>query len=123
MKSLRSMMCRILMGCVAVLPFHNASAGMIATPAADRDTINAFLERGEVQAQLAALGVEAGAAQARVAALSDEEAAVLAAKVREAPAGGNASPGLVVFIIVVIIGFLICSAELVVAGKKPAFCF
>jgi len=128
---MKGIISRILMACIAVLPFDGARAGMIGTPSpapanagvTDRAAIGAFLERAEVSAQLATLGVDPAAARARVDALTDEEAGALAQQVRAAPAGSNAGPGLVIFIIVVLVGFLICSAELVVAGKRPAFCF
>src|SRR5207244_8745198 len=120
MRLWRGIVSRILVACIALLPFDGARAGMIATPAAaaDREAIGVFLERGEVGAQLAALGVAPAAARARVDALTDEEASVLARQVRAAPAGSSAGPGLVIFIIVVLVGFLICSAELMVAGKR-----
>ena len=70
-----------------------ARAAMIATPdaaavAADRQRVEAFLERSDVAARLQALGVRPEDARARVAALSDEEVSELAGHMQTLPAGG-----------------------------------
>lgn len=70
-----------------------ALAGIVSTGAvvagAERERLAGLLERGEVQTRLQALGVDPAQARARVAALSDEEAAQLAARLDELPAGGD----------------------------------
>lgn len=70
-----------------------ALAGIVGTDAvvagAERERLAGLLERGDVQARLQALGVDPADARARVAALSDEEAAQLAARLDELPAGGD----------------------------------
>jgi hypothetical protein len=86
---------RILVVCSAALPLQ-ASAGLIGTdPAltaaqasAARSSVSAFVSRAEVAKRLQALGVSREAALARVAALTDAEAAQLAARIDEQPAGG-----------------------------------
>lgn len=57
--------------------------------AANRAKVNAFLAREEVRQALVAQGVSEQAVQARVQALTDEEAAQLAGRVDQAPAGGD----------------------------------
>lgn len=59
-----------------------------------------LLERGDVQARLQALGVDPTQARERVAALSDEEAARLAARLDQLPAGGDIlGVALIVFLV------------------------
>lgn len=70
-----------------------AQAAMIATAdaaavAADRQRVEAFLERDDVVARLQTLGVRPQDARARVAALSDEEVSALARRMDSLPAGG-----------------------------------
>jgi hypothetical protein len=62
-------------------------AAMLAADA-DRSRIAAALERTELREQLAVFGVSLEQAQARVAALTDAEAAELAGRLDELPAGG-----------------------------------
>lgn len=70
-----------------------ANAGMIATETlaapsgVDRVNIAAQLDRQEVRDALASNGVTVEEAEARIAALSDSEAALLAARIDEDPAG------------------------------------
>ena len=81
-----------------------ALAGIVGTDAvvagAERERLAGLLERSDLQARLQALGVDPADARARVAALSDEEAARLAARIDELPAGGDAlGVALVVFLV------------------------
>jgi hypothetical protein len=70
-----------------------AVAGLVSTDAlvlgAERERLAGMLERAEVQQRLQALGVDPAHAQNRVAALTDQEAAQLAARLDELPAGGS----------------------------------
>jgi hypothetical protein len=70
-----------------------AQAGMLPTPSVvsnpAKERIIGLLERNDVRAQLAALGVSPADATARVAALTDEEAARLASRIDRLPAGGD----------------------------------
>ncbi len=54
-----------------------------------QSTVNAYLARSEVVAQLKALGVDPELARLRVAALSVAELKALAGRIEEAPAGGG----------------------------------
>lgn len=88
------------------LPVH---AGMVATDSVlERSRISSLLERADVQAQLQAYGVSAADVKARVAALSDAEAAELAARIDELPAGGVSVLGaaLIVFLVLLLTDIL-----------------
>jgi hypothetical protein len=88
-----------------------AQAGMLSTEAAiagdAKERIVTFLERSDVQAQLASRGVNPADAKARVASLSDAEAAQLAAQIDRMPAGADAAGAIVGAIILVFIVLLI----------------
>lgn len=106
---------------LTVVPVPAAQARMISTQAlaagaaADdaRARIEAMLERGEVRAQLVALGVDPQIAHDRVTALSDDEARSLARHIDSLPAGGSTlglivGVGLFVFLVLLatdILGF------------------
>ncbi|HBX38851.1 MAG TPA: hypothetical protein DEG76_16875 [Pseudohongiella sp.] len=74
---------------------YAAPQGMVTTEqlmqemqvADQRASVNNFLSRADVQAQLAARGVDAADAQARVSAMSQAELAALSAQIDELPAG------------------------------------
>jgi hypothetical protein len=84
-----------------------AQAAMMATDAAttpssgDRAKIASMLDRADVRAQLEANGVNPAEVKARVAALTDDEAAELAARMEQLPAGGII--GAIVFIFLVLL--------------------
>ena len=83
------------------LPAH---AGMVATEQLlDRERIVTLLERADVQAQLKAHGVSPGEVKARVAALTDSEAAELAARIDELPAGGVSILGVILIVFLVLL--------------------
>lgn len=88
-----------------------AQAGMLATEqavtSAARARIDALLERGDLQAQLAAYGVKASDVKARVAAMSDDEVAQLAGRIDSVPAGGDAAGALIGAAVLVFIVLLI----------------
>jgi hypothetical protein len=107
----------------ALLPLRMAQAEMIGTAqGADRDAIAAFLLRADIQNELIALGADPSTVEKRVANLTDQEATTLAEKIRTAPAGGNAGPGLLLFLLVVLAGFLFCAAT-VGLKERPSLCF
>jgi hypothetical protein len=87
------------------------NAAMVPTDMAldePRERIAELLDRADVQAQLQAYGVSAAEVKSRVAALSDVEAAQLAAKIDELPAGGVSIIGaiLIVFLVLLITDIL-----------------
>jgi len=88
-----------------------AQAAMVATESAlgaERVRIVEILDRAEVQAQLQAYGVNPSDVKARVAALTDAEAAELAARIDELPAGGVSilSAILIVFLVLLLTDIL-----------------
>ncbi len=100
MNRLRSLLAASLIVCIAGLGVPlPAQAGMIATEqaagSAARARLQALLDRADLQAKLAAYGVQASDVKARVAALSDDEAAQLAAQIDNAPAGSDAAGALI----------------------------
>jgi hypothetical protein len=89
-------------------PVHAAMLAADAAGSPARGRIAAALEREDVRAQLAARGIGLEQARARVAALTDAEAAELAARIDEAPAGGVDILGvaLVVFLVLLLTDIL-----------------
>lgn len=91
-----------------------AQAAMLSTGNAlasnARERINTLLERQDLQAKLAAYGVQVSDVKARVAALSDEEAAQLAGQIDQAPAGGDGGAligaALIVFLVLLLTDIL-----------------
>ena len=91
----------LILSLVLPLPAH---AGMVATESLlERERIATLLERADVQAQLQAYGVSAGEVKARVAALTDAEAAELAARLDELPAGGVSILGAILIVFLVLL--------------------
>ena len=90
-----------------------AQAGMLGTENAlaaqsgARERINTLLERRDLRAQLESYGVNPAEVKARVAALTDEEAAQLAAKIDQLPAGADAAGALISALLIVFIVLLI----------------
>jgi len=81
-----------------------ALAGIVSTEAvvasAERERLAGIMDRADVRERLQALGVDPAEAKARVAALSDDEAAQLAARMDELPAGGDVlGVALIVFLV------------------------
>jgi hypothetical protein len=102
----RSIACLLILSLAIPLPAH---AALVATvDALDRERILTVLERADVQAQLQVYGVSPGDVKARVAALTDGEAAELAARIDELPAGGVSILGvaLIVFLVLLLTDIL-----------------
>jgi hypothetical protein len=95
----------VLLAITLVVPLP-ARAAMLSTESAldpDRERIAQILDRTDVQAQLQAFGVSAAEVTARVVALTDEEAAELAARIGELPAGGADVLGVVLIVFLVLL--------------------
>jgi len=90
-----------------------AQAGMLPTDTAlkqnksARERIASALERRDVRTQLEALGVNPADVSARVAALSDDEAAQLATRIDQLPAGGDGVGAVVGALVLIFIVLLI----------------
>lgn len=108
--SLRRLIASLLIVCIA-LPLPSQAA-MVATDSAlagaQREQVNLFLQRTDVQAKLQSFGVNPDDVKARVAALNDDEVSQLAARIDSLPAGGADIIGaiLLVFIILLITDIL-----------------
>ena len=107
----------------AVIPYRPARAELVATetviapgrtPEADRARVRALLARHDVQAQLEQYGISAEEAAARVDALTDREIALVADRLDEVPAGGNA--GLALFVFMLYCPVCVLAAVVVVVG-------
>jgi len=118
------LVCRMLVLCMTVLPFH-AQAGLIGTgealtaaqAQAARDKVHSLVSRADVAAQLQTFGVPAQAAVERVNALSDAEVAGLAGRIDALPAGAIAGV-LPVIVVIVLLYYLIAVPS--TSAKEPA---
>jgi hypothetical protein len=81
----------------------------LATPAGDTDRahVAAFLDREDVRTQLESFGVDTDQARERVALLTDEEAAQLAGKLAELPAGGSAALAIAIIALIIAVVILL----------------
>src|SRR5258706_6682430 len=75
----------------------------IANVQAQRDKVNGFVARADVQKQLASFGLSAAAASERVNALTDDEVQQLAGKIDSLPAGADGGLVITVLLIVVLV--------------------
>jgi hypothetical protein len=91
--SFRRFVASLLILCVSATGTLPAYAGIVGTETvvagAQHGKLAAVVQRADVQARLQAMGADPREVEARVAALSDEEAAQLAARLDELPAGGD----------------------------------
>lgn len=78
--------------------------GQTADPA--RAQVKAFLAREEVRAQLEAYGLDPAMASARVDSMTDAEAALMAQRIDQLPAGGGLGTTLVVVSLIVFLVLL-----------------
>lgn len=90
-----------------------ASAEMIDTPQllapsaeAQREHVDAFLARQDVQSQLVARGVSPADAATRVAGLTEAELQALTSRIDSLPAGGHLSDVELILIIILIVVLL-----------------
>jgi hypothetical protein len=102
----------ILIFCTATMGMQGmAQAGIVTTDevqaahsaSANRDKVNSFFARQDVQNALVSQGVDPTAARERANALTDTEVADLAGRVDKAPAGGDVlGVVLVVFLVLLL---------------------
>jgi hypothetical protein len=98
--------CLLILSLAVPLPAH---AAMVAThDALGRERLLIVLDRADLQVQLQGYGVSPDDVRARVAALTDAEAAALAARIDELPAGGVSilSAILIVFLVLLLTDIL-----------------
>lgn len=92
------------------LPLQSAHAGLVGTADAlsanqlqqDKDKVNTFLSRDNVQQYLQARGIDANDVRARVNSMTDEEVSSIAGKLDQLPAGAG-DAGVVVLVILAIL--------------------
>ena len=91
--------CRMMIVFTSAFPF-STYAGMIGTDEViaatraqgAREKVRDFIGRSEVRKQLVSLGIEPETAQVRVSAMTDTEAASVAGRIDQLPAGGISAP-------------------------------
>jgi len=94
-----------------VFSAQTVKAGMISTEQvlsaekirADREKVQSFMNRADVEKQLQTLGVPAEAAKSRVDALTDSEVETVAGKIDLLPAGGALSQTDIILILLIAI--------------------
>lgn len=105
MSRFRRAIAALLVVCLSGAGSAPAYAGIVSSETvasgAAQSRVASLLQRTEVRARLLDMGVDPREVQARVAALSDEEAAQLAARLDELPAGGSD------FLMIALIVFLV----------------
>jgi hypothetical protein len=97
MKAVKSIIASTLIGSTLLMSFPmTAHAGIIPTSEStsvkaleQRQAVNTFFSREDVQRSLLEQGVSSQMTMDRVAAMSDDEVAQLAGKIDKAPAGGE----------------------------------
>ena len=94
---MKSLISRLLIISMMLLPFQTLHAGMVGTEQvsaavsaqASRDALLNTLARAEVSSQLQAMGVDTNAAKARVGAMTDDEVRTLQGQIDALPAGAD----------------------------------
>jgi hypothetical protein len=105
---LKRFVCNLVILSSIVMPYSaHTQAAMIGTEQAvanvqaQRDKVNGFVARADVQKQLASLGLSTAAASERVNALTDDEVQQVAGKIDSLPVGADG--GLVVTVLLVVV--------------------
>lgn len=101
------LVCRLLIVCMAVLPFQ-AGAGMVGTSESVASAQPSAAVRAALADQLQAYGVAGDFAKERIAALTDAQALELAGQMDRLPAGANgAAIGMIAVILFLIWRFIL----------------
>jgi len=104
---IRRLVAALLVLCLSTTGMLPAYAGIVSTETViagtERGQIAGVVQRADVQARLQAMGVDPLEVQARVAALSDEEAAHLAARLDDLPAGSSDVLGVLLIVFLVLL--------------------
>ncbi len=106
----RRFICNLVILSTIVMPYSaHTQAALIGTEQAlanvqaQRDKVQGFVARADVQNQLASLGLDAALASERVNALTDDEVQQLAGKIDSLPAGADGGLVITVLLIVVLV--------------------
>ena len=121
---------------ITSLPIGVAKAGMVTTKtiieqqtsevtagardAAPRERIRDILARGDVRAEMIALGIAPAEAEARIAALTDQEVADIAGKLDQLPAGEGI--GTILIVIFIVFGVAVIVDALGILNIFPFVC-
>ena len=99
--------CRLLIVLMVWTPCQMAQAGLIGTDQAaapssqaDRAAVLSFVSRADVAGQLQSMGLDTATAKDRVAAMTDAEAAYLAGRIEQLPAGADTA-GVILLIVII----------------------
>lgn len=108
MNKIKRTLAGLLMVCIALIGVPTvAHAGFVTTERAasssERDQVRRFFDRSDVRSGLERHGIDAKAAQERVDAMTDQEIAVLAGKIDQMPAGGDALGWILAIVIILIV--------------------
>jgi hypothetical protein len=108
MKTFNRCIAQVLIVCTFSLGMPlPASADIVTTDqvyaSSERERVRNFIDRADVQAQMQALGVDGSSARARVDALTDEEAAKLAGRIDQLPAGASDVLGVLLLVFVILL--------------------
>lgn len=105
----KSFLAGLLVPCLllSTLPVRAEMIGtaQILAPAADaqRELVDAFLARGDVQQQFEALGVSPADAAVRVASLTESELQALSSRIDSLPAGAGALELVLVVLLILVV--------------------
>jgi HAMP domain-containing protein len=125
MKFFYSLICRLLIASIILLPF-SVNAGMISTEEvamsaqdlANRNTVRDFIAREDVTNQLKAMGLSVSTAQDRVGAMTQNEVNRLAGQIETAPAGGAMAHAVVVALVLAIVAVIVYFVWQTYKGEK-----
>lgn len=108
MNKIKKALAGLLMVCIALIGVPTAAhAGIVTTERAassvERDQVRSFLDRSDVRSGLEHHGIDAHTAQERVDAMTDQEITMLAGKIDQMPAGGDALGWILAIVIILIV--------------------
>ena len=106
----RRFICNLVILSTIVMPYSaHTQAALIGTEQAlanvqaQRDKVQGFVARADVQNQLASLGLDAALASERVNALTDDEVQQLAGRIDSLAAGADISAAALLLVLIVIL--------------------
>jgi hypothetical protein len=115
-------------GLLAACLSHPARAALLPTdamlgdavPATERERVTRQANRQQLHARLVALGVDSGTVHARVAGLTDDEAATLASRLDQLPAGGDTIETILIIFLVLLFTDILGLTDVFTFVNKPA---
>jgi len=98
---MKKLLTSLTLSLLLIAPFANA--GMIETPASDRERVKQLVARPDLAKELKKMGIAPEEIQGRIDAMSDEEVRSLAGRLDAVPAGGEPTTQEWLLIIIVIL--------------------